>query len=52
MLKYNKSHFGGVAVREELKAIWIETFKEVEEGQPNHFVEIKPGTGILGQSQN
>ena len=35
-------------MREELKAIWIETFKEVEEGQPNHFVEIKPGTGIFG----
>src|SRR5699024_12802671 len=25
-----------------------ETFKKGEEGQPNHFVETKPGTGIFG----
>lgn len=35
-------------MREELKSIWIETFKKGEEGQPNHFVETKPGTGIFG----
>lgn len=35
-------------MREELRSIWIETFKGIEEGEPSHFIETKPGSGIFG----